>query len=91
MKEYSMNVSLICPLCGNDLFSCVNGETKDLLNAPGSTKLRCVDCGSIYSKDEIIDFNSEKIEITRDEMIHDFLQNSDTMKKLERTIRKAFK
>lgn len=85
MKDYNRKIVLICPLCGNDGFSSIDKEVENLLDAAGSTKFQCADCKSIYTKDELIESNVEKIEIVKDEMVH------DAMKDIEKALRKAFK
>ena len=75
MKDYNRNVKLICPLCGNDGFCSVGEEVEDLLNAPGTTKMQCADCKSIYTKDEIIEANSLIIENVEYEMVEEVMKD----------------
>ncbi len=75
MKNYDRNVKLICPLCGNDSFSNVDFESDDLLNAPGSIKEKCTDCGSIFTKDELLEVNKERIDATAEAMVQEVLDD----------------
>ena len=75
MKDYNRKVKLICPLCGNDDFCSVGEEVEDLLNAPGTTKMQCANCKSIYTKDEIIEANSLIIENAEDEMVEEVMKD----------------
>jgi len=86
MKNYDRNVKLICPLCGNDSFSNVDYESDDLLNAPGSIKEKCAYCGSIFTKDELLEANKEQIDATAEEMIQEAL--GDFEKELKKALRK---
>ena len=85
MKDLSRNVTMLCPLCGNDQFSLVEKEYMELIDAPGYAKIQCSDCASIYTKDEIIEANAEKIDIATDEMVH------DAMEEFEKELKKAMK
>ncbi len=59
MKDLSRNVSLRCPVCGNDPFSTVDVNTEELSNAPDETRIKCSDCGVIRTKAELIEENQE--------------------------------
>lgn len=71
MKDLERNVTLLCPLCGNDQFESLDEEFEDLLHAPDEVRLRCSDCASIYTKQELLDSNSEVIENAVDEIAQD--------------------
>lgn len=85
MKELGRKVTLLCPLCGNDQFESLDEEFEDLLSAPGKVRLRCSDCASIYTKQELLDSNSEVIENAVDEIAQ------DAVKELEKELKKAMK
>ncbi len=85
MNDLHRSVKLICPLCGNDGFVNVDEECDDLVSAPGSYRMKCADCGTVYTKDEIISANSLKIENATDEMMQDVMDD------LTKQIKKAFK
>ncbi len=57
MKDISRNVTLVCPLCGNDQFSSIDFELNSLKEAPGETRIKCSDCGRITTKDVLIEEN----------------------------------
>ena len=85
MKDLSRNVSLYCPVCGNDQFETVDVDAEDLLDAEGSTKFKCSDCGKIITKDELIEENQEVINSN----IRDI--EKEAVKELEKELKKVFK
>lgn len=85
MKDISRNVAMLCPLCGNDQFSSVDEEFDELKDAPGTAKIKCSDCNSVYTKDEIIEANAEKIDIAAEEMVQ------GAIKEFEKELKKAMK
>lgn len=84
MKDYKRNVTLYCPLCGNDQFSTLD-ETDDLLNAPDETRLQCSDCKSIYTKEQLLKENQHIINANIEEI------KKDVIKDLEKELKKMFK
>ena len=67
MKDLDRKVKLLCPLCGNDQFESLDEEFEDLLHASDDVRLRCSDCGSEYTKRELIDSNAAIIDTAVDE------------------------
>lgn len=79
MKNLSKNVTLYCDICGNDQFSTIDNldcELHELQDASGETKIKCSDCGKIFTKDELIELNQEvinaNIEDVKKEAIKEF-------------------
>lgn len=85
MSVESRNVTLYCPTCGNDQFSCVNMEIDDLSCAPDETKIQCADCKCIFTKAELIEVNQDVINANIEEM------KQDLMKDFEKKLKKIFK
>lgn len=85
MKDIERKVTLRCPVCGNDQFESLDVDHDDLINAPGTAKLRCSDCGAIHTKDELIAGNGEALDIATEEIV------ADVMKDLEKQWKKAMK
>ncbi len=85
MKDLERKVKLLCPLCGNDQFASLDEEFEDLLHASDDVRLRCSDCGSEYTKRELIDNNAEIIDTAVDEL------KQDAVKELEKELKKAMK
>ena len=85
MKDISREVRMLCPLCGNDLFSCEIQGIDSLVDAPDTTPFRCADCGSVYTKRELIDGNTEVLENAQQEMMEDALEE------LRRRIKKRWR
>lgn len=74
MKELSRKVSLLCPLCGNDQFECLDEELEASADTPDEARFRCSDCNSVFTKKELIDENAEVLDNTAEEMKRDFLK-----------------
>lgn len=85
MKNLERNVKLLCPLCGNDQFASLDEEFENLLNAPDNVRLRCSDCGSEYTKKELIDSNAEAVDCAVNEL------KEDAIKEIEKELKKAMK
>lgn len=85
MKDYSREITLLCPVCGNDQFESLDVEDGDELTAPDTIRYKCSDCKSIYTKAELINSNNESIEDNIDEM------EKEVIKDLEKKLKKMFK
>ena len=85
MKNLDRKVTLLCPLCGNDQFSSLDEEFEDLLHASDDVRVRCSDCGSEYTKRELLDSNAAIIDNAVDELAQ------DAVKELEKELKKAMK
>ena len=75
----------MCPLCGNDQFESLDEEFEDLLYANDDVRVRCSDCGSEYTKGELIDSNAELIDNAVDELAQ------DAVREFEKELKKAMK
>ena len=85
MKNLDRKITMYCPTCGNDQFSCVDENIDDLIDAPDDVTLKCSDCGSIFTKGELIDSNQDIINAN----IEDVKQ--EAIKELEKILKKMFK
>lgn len=85
MKDLTRNVKLLCPLCGNDQFASLDEDFEDLFHAPDDVRLRCSDCGSEYTKRELVDSNAAIIDTAVDEL------KQDAAKEIEKELKKAMK
>lgn len=85
MKDLDRKVKLLCPLCGNDQFQSLDEEFEDLLHASDDVRLRCSDCGSEYTKRELIDSNAAIIDTAVDEL------KQDAVREIEKELKKAMK
>ena len=59
MEDISRQITLLCPTCGNDQF-----EYPDEVNEQSPDKeivFKCSDCGSKFTKTELIEQNQEVI------------------------------
>ena len=86
MKDISRNVSLVCPLCGNDQFSSIDCDLDKLKEAPGETKIECSTCGRITTKDALIEDNQEKINVNIEDVKKEEI--SEVEKKLKKALKK---
>ena len=84
MKNISRNIVLLCPVCGNSQFECLDSEYDDLREAPGDVRMRCSDCGAVYTKDILITENTEKINNAIEEV------KNDALKEFEKELKKVF-
>lgn len=85
MKDLSRNVTLLCPLCGNDQFESMDSEFEDIKDAPDNVRLRCSDCNSIYTKEELIEENSEILDNAIEEI------KKDAVKEIEKELKKVLR
>ena len=86
MKKLDRKITLLCPLCGNNQFESLDEEFEDFLHASDDVRVRCFDCGSEYTKREIIDSNGEIIENAVDELADDVVEeNEKELKKVMKT------
>ena len=85
MSTRKRNVSLYCPVCGNDQFSCVDMELDDLSDAPDGTRIQCADCNSIFTKAKLIAANHDVIAANIDEMTEQVVK--DLQKKFNGVIK----
>lgn len=86
MKNYDRKVTLLCPLCGNDQFESLDEKFEDLLHASDEVRVRCSDCGSEYTKRELVDSNAVLIDNAIDELTQEATKELD--EKLRKAIRK---
>ena len=69
MKDLSRNVKLYCPTCGGQSFAVVDEIDCELKNAPDTTKIKCVNCNTEFTKAEIIEGNQNIINANIDMVI----------------------
>ncbi|UST72309.1 type II toxin-antitoxin system MqsA family antitoxin [Pseudomonas siliginis] len=74
LDKHSRTISLQCPTCGGASFESEIGE---------DTEVKCVQCGRVIERDELLRENSENIQENLEEM------NSDVGKDIARQMRKA--
>ncbi len=75
MKSFNKQVSMLCPVCGNDQFEPIEIINDDYDDVLGDSRFRCSDCGSVFTKDQLLEENEEKISIAISEMKDDILKN----------------
>lgn len=85
MKDLSRNVRMYCNVCGNDQFESLDEEFTNLKEAPETVRMRCSDCGKIFTKAELIEENQSVI----NENIEDI--KKEAVKEVEKELKKALK
>lgn len=85
MKDLSRNVTLFCSVCGNDQFSTLDEGIDDLREAPDDTKIKCSDCGRVFTKAELIEENQDVINANIEDI------KNEAMKEIEKELSKALK
>jgi len=85
MKDINMDITLNCPVCGNDQFSNVDVNIDDLSEAPETTLLKCSDCGKELTKAELIEENSYKIDANIEHL------KTEAANEMEKEIKKIFR
>ena len=85
MKNLERKVKLYCPICANDQFSCIDESIDNLSDAPNDVTLKCSDCGSIFTKGELIESNQDIINANIEEI------KQEAIKELEKKLKKMFK
>lgn len=85
MKDLSRNVTLFCDVCGNDQFSTLDEITCELKEAPDETKVKCSDCGKIFTKAELLEVNQEVINANIEDI------KNEVVKEFEKELAKALK
>lgn len=87
MKDLSRKISLLCPVCGNDLFESLDDSYNDesLDDAPNDILVCCSDCKSHFTKEELLEANSEIVQNT----IHEI--EKEAIEEIEKELRKALR
>ena len=85
MKLEPINVTMYCPICGNDQFSTLDNDFEDLSDAPDETRLKCSDCNCIITKEELLESNQDIITAHIDDIQEEFIKD------LRKELKKVFK
>ena len=80
MTDKRRNVELVCSICGcNDFIT-----DKDFKEMSDDEEIKCVGCGHIFTKAELIKENQGRIDAKVDELVE------DTIKDFEKELKKLF-
>lgn len=74
LDKHSRTIALQCPTCGGGSFQSETGE---------DTEVKCVQCGRVIERDDLLRENSENIQENLEDM------KSDVEKDIARQMRKA--
>ena len=74
MKDLSREVAMLCPLCENDQFECLDEEFEDGVDTLDEVRFRCSDCGSVFTKEELIAENTEVLNNAVENIKEEFLK-----------------
>lgn len=77
-EKYERNITLLCPVCGNSEFE----------HFEGIDMVKCIGCGRVTDKDELIQENGVAIESQLDEIKNEI--NKDLHKELNKMLKDAF-
>lgn len=72
MKDLSREVAMLCPLCENDQFECLDEEFEDGVDTLDEVRFRCSDCGSVFTKEELIAENAEVLDNAVEDIKEEF-------------------
>lgn len=62
INDISKQVRLICPICGNDQFLSLDLPIEELKDASETSRIQCSDCHRIFTKEELLTENQERID-----------------------------
>ncbi len=79
-NNYDRSISLVCATCASDQFAFDTDQPEE------ERSYTCIDCDEVYSYDEIMDSNSERISMVVDEIGKEYL--ADATKKLNNAFSK---
>lgn len=85
MKDLSRNVKLYCNICGNDQFESLDEEFVNLKEASETVKMRCSDCGKVYTKAELLEENQGIINANIEDI------KKEAAKEVERELKRALR
>ena len=74
MKDLSREVAMLCPLCENDQFECLDEEFEDGVDTLDEVRFRCSDCGSVFTKEALIAENAEVLDNAVEDIKEEFLK-----------------
>ena len=81
--KYTRNINLLCPTCGSSLFEYEKRIDESIEVA------KCVSCGRLINKDELIRENSENINEHTKEIAGEVVK--DFVKEFKASMKKAFR
>lgn len=84
MKDLSREVPMMCPLCGNNQFEFPDNYSPDMDDSEEAV-IRCIDCGSKFTREELIAENAEIIDNAMEEL------KKDAQKEIEKEIARMFR
>ena len=84
MKDLSRNVKLYCNVCGNDQFESLDEQFVNLKEASQMVKMRCSDCGKVFTKAELLEENQGIIDANMEDI------KREAIKEVEKELKKAF-
>lgn len=88
LDSLSREVKMICRACGNDEFE-YDDAVGDLADAPDETELKCIHCGLVATKGELMEDNSESTCAAVDELAEDIA--AAAQKELDAALKEAFR
>ena len=84
MKDLNTNVSLICRICGNNLFSALGHDGEEFAEFSEVPYYKCSDCGRLISKNQLIEENQETINANIEEI------KKEAVDEMKKELQKSF-
>lgn len=79
-------INLICPVCGNDQFSSLDVPIEELKDGLETNRVQCSDCHRIFTKEELLNENQERIDSEVEQIADDITKQLD--KEIKRMLSK---
>ena len=78
LNNVEKKINLICPICGNDQFSSLDIPIEELKDGLTTNRVQCSDCRKIFTKEELLNENQERIDNEVKQITDDITKQLDT-------------
>lgn len=86
LNNIEKEINLICPICGNDQFASLDVPMEELKDSLETNRVQCSDCHRIFTKEELLKENQERIDNEVEQIADDITKQLD--KEIEKIVRK---
>ena len=77
LNNIEKKINLICPICGNDQFSSLDVPMEELKDGFETNRVQCSDCRRIFTKEELLNENQERIDGEVEQITEDIKKQFD--------------
>ena len=77
LDNIEKEINLICPVCGNDQFSSLDVPIGELKDGFEINRVQCSDCHRIFTKEELLNENQERIDSEVEQITDDITKQLD--------------